>query len=92
MSDTPSKSALRMWSAHRRVQLLALAVTASACTAEPDTATVTEEVRVCADGPTVEGIDVSKWQGTIDWDAVAADGIRFAFIRTTDGTGYLDET
>src|SRR5690349_6208546 len=81
--------------AHHRVQLVGLGAAwglLGACTAEPDTATVTEEVRVCADGPTVEGIDVSKWQGAIDWDAVAADGIRFAFIRTTDGTGYLDET
>ncbi len=27
------------------------------------------------------GIDVSYYQGTIDWEAVAADGIEFAFIR-----------
>lgn len=27
------------------------------------------------------GIDVSKWQGTIDWEAVAAAGIDFAIIR-----------
>lgn len=28
-----------------------------------------------------KGIDVSKFQGRIDWDAVAADGVQFAFIR-----------
>ena len=28
-----------------------------------------------------DGIDVSKWQGTIDWKKVKADGIDFAFIR-----------
>ncbi len=38
------------------------------------------------DGSLVEtketrGIDVSKWQGTIDWSAVAAAGIDFAIIR-----------
>ena len=27
------------------------------------------------------GIDVSKYQGTIDWGKVAADGVDFAFIR-----------
>lgn len=27
------------------------------------------------------GIDVSEYQGTIDWNAVAGDGIGFAFIR-----------
>lgn len=28
-----------------------------------------------------KGIDVSKFQGTIDWEAAAADGVQFAFIR-----------
>ena len=28
-----------------------------------------------------KGIDVSKFQGRIDWNAVAADGVEFAFIR-----------
>lgn len=28
-----------------------------------------------------DGIDVSKWQGTINWTKVKADGIDFAFIR-----------
>jgi len=40
---------------------------------------------VCPDGPTLDGIDVSYWQGTIDWDAVSDDGIVFAFIRAADG-------
>jgi len=44
----------------------------------------------CADGETVFGIDVSYYQGTIDWDAVAADGVEFAFIRVSDGLGYPD--
>jgi GH25 family lysozyme M1 (1,4-beta-N-acetylmuramidase) len=33
----------------------------------------------------VEGIDVSHWQNTIDWTAVAASGKRFAFIKASDG-------
>ncbi len=33
------------------------------------------------------GIDVSKWQGKIDWSAVKASGIDFAFIRI----GYRGE-
>lgn len=28
-----------------------------------------------------KGIDVSRFQGKIDWNAVAADGVQFAFIR-----------
>lgn len=41
-----------------------------------------------------DGIDVSIWQGNIDWTMVRADGIRFAMIKATqgrkeDGKGYL---
>jgi lysozyme len=49
-------------------------------------------LKVCADGPTVDGIDVSKYQGTIDWNQVAASGIHFAFIRVSDGLTYKDAT
>ena len=36
------------------------------------------------------GIDISHHQGTIDWKAVAADGIAFAFAKATDGIGSPD--
>ncbi|MCR4792556.1 MAG: glycoside hydrolase family 25 protein [Lachnospiraceae bacterium] len=44
-----------------------------------------------------KGVDVSSYQGEIDWNAAAADGVEFAIIRTTlrgYGTGRLveDET
>ena len=29
----------------------------------------------------LRGIDVSRWSETIDWDAVAADGVEFAILR-----------
>ncbi|MBX7083843.1 MAG: hypothetical protein K1X88_31830, partial [Nannocystaceae bacterium] len=45
----------------------------------------------CADGETLPGIDVSKWQAAIDWGAVAGDGIVYAIIRATHGTGIIDE-
>lgn len=38
----------------------------------------------------VPGIDVSNWQGNIDWSAVADDGIKFAYIKATGGTSYTD--
>jgi GH25 family lysozyme M1 (1,4-beta-N-acetylmuramidase) len=47
--------------------------------------------RVCPDGETVFGIDVSKYQGNIDWQAVADDGVKYAIIRTSDGLGFRDE-
>jgi lysozyme len=33
----------------------------------------------------LKGIDVSKWQGAIDWPAVAADGVAFAIVKATEG-------
>jgi GH25 family lysozyme M1 (1,4-beta-N-acetylmuramidase)/peptidoglycan hydrolase-like protein with peptidoglycan-binding domain len=37
-----------------------------------------------------EGIDVSHWQGTIDWKQVAAGGISFAYMKATEGGTYVD--
>ncbi len=62
-----------------------------ACEPPDDQAVLFEELTVCADGPTVEGIDVSHWQGTIDWDAVKASGVRFAFMRVSDGVHTYDD-
>lgn len=41
------------------------------------------EVQYLEDGQVIshKGIDVSKHQGAIDWNQVAADGVEFAFIR-----------
>lgn len=33
-----------------------------------------------------QGIDVSHWQGTIDWKKVAASGISFVFIKATQNS------
>jgi lysozyme len=40
----------------------------------------------------LQGIDVSKYQGQIDWPRVAAAGITFAFARVSDGLTVVDET
>lgn len=34
---------------------------------------------------TLKGIDVSEWQGTIDWRKVAKDGVQFAVIHAGYG-------
>ena len=38
----------------------------------------------------VHGIDVSKYQGTIDWPQARANGVNFAFIKATEGGDRLD--
>jgi len=37
------------------------------------------------------GIDVSHWQGRIDWAKVAASGVDFAIIKATEGSHTADE-
>lgn len=39
----------------------------------------------------VHGVDVSSYQGDIDWPTLAAQDIQFAFIKATEGSSYVDE-
>lgn len=39
-----------------------------------------------------EGIDVSRWQGTINFEKVANDGIDIVYIKATQGTTYVSPT
>ena len=43
-----------------------------------------------ASAATVAGIDVSRYQGSINWTSVRNAGIEFAFIKATEGTSYKD--
>ncbi len=39
----------------------------------------------------IQGIDVSRWQGDIDWAKVKDAGTRFAFIKATEGGDRIDD-
>jgi GH25 family lysozyme M1 (1,4-beta-N-acetylmuramidase) len=39
-----------------------------------------------------KGIDVSNWNGAINWTKVAHAGYRFTFAKATEGTSYNDRT
>ena len=39
-----------------------------------------------------DGVDISHWQGSINWSRVKHDGVKFAFMKATEGTGYSDPT
>lgn len=54
----------------------------------PARANLPEGIELAADE--VIGIDVSSHQDAIDWPQVAGDGISFAYIKATEGTGYTD--
>jgi len=40
----------------------------------------------------VFGVDVSNYQGDIDWNVLEKQGVRFAFIKATEGSGHVDES
>ena len=54
------------------------------------TSDVEQAATVCGSGPTVKGIDVSSYQGTIDWTKAKADGVQYAFVRVSDGLNTID--
>ncbi|KAI0290542.1 N,O-diacetylmuramidase [Multifurca ochricompacta] len=37
-----------------------------------------------------QGIDVSHYQGSIDWATVASQGVAWAYIKATEGTTFID--
>jgi GH25 family lysozyme M1 (1,4-beta-N-acetylmuramidase) len=38
----------------------------------------------------ITGIDVSHWQGNINWNSVKNDGVEFAFAKATEGVDFID--
>lgn len=82
---------------HKHLALAALLLvpafagcTSNDSTSDEDPDSDAEGLKVCAKGTTTKGIDVSSWQGHIDWAKVASGGIKFAMIRVGDGDSYLD--
>jgi lysozyme len=39
----------------------------------------------------VRGVDVSGYQGSIDWPVLARQDLRFAFLKATEGSTFVDE-
>ena len=46
--------------------------------------------RVKPDHYTVHGVDVSRWQGDIDWMKLRKQGANFAYIKATEGDDHTD--
>lgn len=38
----------------------------------------------------VHGVDISRWQGNIDWEKLREHGANFVYIKATDGGDHLD--
>lgn len=55
---------------------------------------IVQSIQLFAFGPTSPviyyGIDISEWQGTINFEKVKADNISVVYIKATQGTDYID--
>lgn len=81
---TPLQSPL---STHTSTTSVPSTAPAPSPTRSPTSAAPPERERV-----RLRGIDASHHQGTIAWQAVAGDGITFAYLKATEGTTYTDPT
>ncbi len=72
----------------------ALGCGATGCVATPGESLGSSgsDVKSCASGSTLRGVDVSHYDGSINWTEAKAAGITFAFAKATEGTGLLDNT
>ena len=46
---------------------------------------------IFAFGYEVKGVDVSHYQGEIDWEMLAAQDLDFAYIKATEGSSFVDD-
>lgn len=77
----------------RKLGVALFAVALAACVESPAPAPALQSEQkdtACATGQTVNGIDVSVYDTSVDWPTAKGSGIDFAFIRVSDGTQYPD--
>ena len=88
-----------MGNLRRSSRIAALAVLVAACGGEPDSRhpgvmavwpSPPSALTVCAAGPTVPGVDVSHYDGAIDWSQVKASGQAFGIAKATEGLTFTD--
>jgi len=78
--------------------LISMTIFLSACSNDivredelsPELAVAEQALTACAGPNTVQGIDVSAYQPNTDWAQVAGAGKKFAIIKATEGTGYVN--
>ena len=49
-----------------------------------------QQANVCATGATLEGVDVSVYDGTVDWPTVKSSGRAFGIAKATEGASLVD--
>jgi lysozyme len=52
---------------------------------------VAVQANVCATGTVLQGVDVSTYDGTVDWPTAKANGIVFGIAKATEGVSLEDD-
>src|SRR5262245_4978533 len=73
------------------MRVIAIVVALTACTTDAEVSETVSQVTgpKCPDGATIEGIDVSEYQGSVNWQSVKASGRVFGIARINVGD-HLD--
>lgn len=53
---------------------------------------IAADPRICPSPDSLQGVDVSEYDGTIDWTQVAQAGKSFGYARAMDGATFIDPT
>lgn len=78
------KNTCKGWIILAAVLLLMMSLLAACMAGRSITPLFAKRYNVC-------GVDVSHYQGEIDWQELAAQDISFAYIKATEGTTYTDD-
>lgn len=63
----------------------------TACGVSPERlGTAQEPISVCPGNSTLQGVDVSHFDGTVDWPTAQAAGVSFGFVKATEGDCFVD--
>lgn len=64
----------------------------AAVDSEPRTSVLPENIpEKIIQGSFIKGVSISKWNGSVNWMDLKKGGIRFAYLKATEGDKYLDE-
>jgi lysozyme len=77
----------------RLLPLLAISLAGCvASTTPPESTSSTEQATTVCGQTSVKGVDISHYDGTIDWAQAKAAGISFGYAKATESTNFVDPT
>lgn len=90
-----NKSQLNQWSRNKKgLFWTASILSVAAAVVVTGTLVLRKEIKInpiIAQGYEVHGVDVSHYQGAIDWEVLSQQNLDFAIIKATEGSTHVDE-